>query len=120
MKGKTRVRYRVRQTFWSLGDDCEETFKTLAEAEEYGRSIATGLAGIFYQRAGEYASVPHRKPEQGNPGREAAIPGRFPTDSGAHRDVAGASLSFHVRGKMKWSELVDRIYRLAVEIEPVK
>jgi hypothetical protein len=120
MKDKNRVRYRVRQTFWSLGDDCEEIFKSLAEAEEYGRRIATALAGIFYQRSGEYAKVPPRKPERRNPGREAAFPGRFRKDSRASGDVVGGSLCFQVGGKMTWSDLVDRIYRLAVEIEPIK
>ena len=46
MKGKTRVRYRVRQTFWSLGDDCEETFKTLAEVNMPPFPIARRSEGI--------------------------------------------------------------------------
>ncbi|MGA7212897.1 MAG: hypothetical protein WBX20_01695 [Terrimicrobiaceae bacterium] len=116
MSDKNHFRYRVRQTFWSLGDDCEEIFKTRAEAEEYGRRIATGLAGIFYQRAGEYANVPHRKLVRRNPGREAASPRGSETPG----DIDAGSLRFQVRGKMTWSELVDRIYRLAVEIEPIK
>jgi hypothetical protein len=39
--------YEVRQTFGAFGCGCKETFKTLPEAEAYGRVIAGGLAGIF-------------------------------------------------------------------------
>ena len=56
------TRYRVRQTFFSFGVDCEETFNTMAEAETYGRDIAEGLAQIFFQASGDDADVPYRSP----------------------------------------------------------
>jgi hypothetical protein len=43
------ARYRVRQTFFSFGADCEETLNTMEEAEAYGREIAEGLAQVFFR-----------------------------------------------------------------------
>jgi hypothetical protein len=56
------ARYRVRQTFFSFGTDCEETFSTIGEAEAYGRAIAEDLAQAFFQTSDDYVDVPYRSP----------------------------------------------------------
>ncbi len=117
---QTQISYRVRQTFWSFGASCEKTFKTLPEAEAYGRAIAGGIAAIFYHRAGEYAGIPHRKPRSKNSDSGAASLMRLTREPGAFGDTVRRGWRFRVRAKMKWSELVDRIYQAAIEIEPIK
>ena len=58
----TKTRYRVRQTFFSFGYDCEETLDTTGEAEAYGRAIAEDLAQTFFQASEDYADIPLRSP----------------------------------------------------------
>jgi hypothetical protein len=113
------TRYRVRQTFYSFGIDCEETFNTMAEAEAYGRDIAEGLAQIFFQALGDYADVPYRSPFNGiGYSNEAAFFASLSDYCGAYADGDSSERLFEVRGKIKWSELVDRIFEAAITIEP--
>ena len=113
------TRYRVRQTFFSFGIDCEETFNTMAEAEAYGRDIAEGLAQIFFQALGDYADVPSRSPFNGiGYTNETAFFASLSDYCGAYADEN--SSFFQVPGKIKWSELVDRFFEAAITIEPVR
>ena len=110
--------YEVRQTFGAFGCGCKETFKTQPETEAYGRVIAGGLAGIFYHRAGNYADIPYRYPRCKNPCRYTAFRIRLFKDSGAYSDTDGRGRRIRFRGKMKWTELVNRIYRDVIVIRP--
>ena len=115
------TRYRVRQTFFSFGVDCEETFNTMAEAEAYGRDIAEGLAQIFFQASGDDADVPYRSPFNGiGYSNETAFFASLSGYCGAYADEDGSGRLFQVRGKIKWSELVDRIFEAAITIETVR
>ena len=115
------TRYRVRQTFFSFGIDCEETFNTMAEAETYGRDIAEGLAQIFFQAFGDYADVPYRSPFNGiGYSNETAFFASLSNYCGTYADGDDSERLFEVRGKIKWSELVDRIFEAAITIEPVR
>ena len=115
------ARYRVRQTFFSFGADCEETLNTMGEAEAYGREIAEGLAQVFFQASGDYADIPYRSPFNGiGYSNETAFFASLSEDSGAYVDEDGSGRRFQVRGKIKWSELVERIFKAAITIEPVQ
>jgi hypothetical protein len=107
--------YRVRQTFFSFGAECEETFSTIGEAEAYGR------AQTFFQTSGNYVDVPYRSPFNAiGYSNEVAFFASLCQDSGAYLEEGGSERPLQVRGKIKWSELVDRILKAAIAIETVR
>ena len=114
------TRYRVRQTFFSFGAECEETFSTIGEAEAYGRAIAEDLAQTFFQTSDDYVDVPYRSPFNAiGYSNEVAFFASLCQDSGAYLEEGGSERPLQVRGKIKWSELVDRILKAAIAIETV-
>jgi hypothetical protein len=116
----TKTRYRVRQTFFSFGSDCEETFDTTGEAEAYGRAIAEVLAQTFFQASEDYADVPLTSPFSAiGYSNETDFFARLCEDFSISGDGDCRGRSIGVRRKIQWSELVDRICKAAITIEPV-
>jgi hypothetical protein len=114
------ARYRVRQTFFSFGAECEETFSTIGEAEAYGRAIAEDLAQTFFQTSDDYVDVPYRSPFNAiGYSNEVAFFASLCQDCGVDEE-GGSERPLQVRGKIKWSELGDRILKAAIEIETVR
>ena len=115
------ARYRVRQTFVSFGAECEETFSTIGEAEAYGRAIAEDLAQTFFQISDDYVDVPCRSPFNAiGYSNEVAFFASLCQDSGAYLEEGGSERPLQVRGKIKWSELVDRTLKAEIAIETVR
>jgi hypothetical protein len=93
----------------------------MAEAQAYGRDIAEGLAQIFFQASGDDADVPYRSPFNGiGYSNETAFFASLSGYCGAYADEDGSGRLFQVRGRIKWSELVDRILKAAIAIETVR
>lgn len=115
----TKTRYRVRQTFFSFGSDCEETFETAGEAAAYGHAIAEDLAQTFFQASEDYADIPLTSPFNaiGYP-NETDFFARLCEDFSISSDEDGCGRNFGVCQKIRWSELVDRIGKAAITIEP--
>ena len=116
----SRTRYRVRQTFFSFGSDCEETFDTTEEAEAYGRAVAEDLAQTFFQGIADYADVPLSSPFNSiGYSNETDFFTNLCEDSSISVDDDPYGGNFVLRGKIRWSELVDRIRKAAITIESV-
>ena len=116
----TKTRYRVRQTFFSFGYDCEETFDTTGEAEAYGRAIAEDLAQTFFQASEDYADIPLRSPFNAiGYSNETDFFAKLCEDFSISGDEECCEHNFGVGRKISWSELVDRICKAAIIIEPV-
>jgi hypothetical protein len=65
--------------------------------------------------------VPYRSPFNGiGYSNETAFFASLSGYCGAYADEDGSGRLFQVRGKIKWSELVDRIFEAAITIETVR
>jgi hypothetical protein len=115
-----KTRYRVRQTFYSFGSDCEETFDTTGEAQAYGRIIAEDLAQTFFQVSEDYADIPVRSPFNAiGYSNETDFFARLCMDFSISSDEDCCERNFGTSRQIRWSELVDRICKAAIIIEPV-
>lgn len=101
------MKYTVRNTFESFGDDAATTFATRAEAEADAAKMAREMAEVFFP-GGEVSYVPraHRL----GLSNEVEFSVQLADDAGATEDEPG---------KLSLDEIASRILANAIEIQEV-